>query len=110
MTVVTFFTEGSRITGFDAAGHSGFAPAGEDIVCSAITSSIRLVECVLNDVMGLCAAVKIDEPSALISLRIPGSLGPAAEDTCQNLLAGLMLYLSELHIEYPDSIEVLEAD
>ena len=110
MTVVTFFTEGQRITGFEAVGHSGFAPAGEDIVCSAVTSTIRLTECVLNDVMGLCAAVRIDEPSARISLRIPGSLGPAAEDTCQNLLAGMMLYLSELHNEYPDYIEVLEAE
>ena len=110
MTVVTFFTEGQRITGFEAVGHSGFAPAGEDIVCSAVTSTIRLAECVLNDVMGLCAAVKTDAEAALISLRIPGSLGPAAEDTCQNLLAGMMLYLSELHNEYPDYIEVLEAD
>ncbi|MDE7243240.1 MAG: ribosomal-processing cysteine protease Prp [Oscillospiraceae bacterium] len=110
MTTVTFFTEGQRITGFAAAGHSGFAPEGEDIVCSAVTSTIRLVECVLNDVMGLCAAVRTDEEAALISLRIPGSLGPAAEDTCQNLLAGMMLYLSELHNEYPDYIEVLEAE
>ena len=58
MTTVTFHTEGSAITGFDAKGHSGFAQEGEDIVCAAITSAVRLVECTVNDVMGLCAAVK----------------------------------------------------
>ena len=109
MTTVTFHTQGSRITGFDAEGHSGYAQEGEDIVCSAVTSAVRLVECVLNDVMGLCAAVKVNEKTAHISLRIPGSLGQTAENACQTLLTGMMVYLTELHSEYPDFIEVLEA-
>ena len=110
MTTVTFHTQGSRIIGFDAAGHSGYAEAGGDIVCAAVTSTVRLIECVLNDVMGLCAPVKISEKSALISLRLPGSLGQTAESTCQTLLTGMMVYLSELHSEYPGFIEVLEAE
>ena len=110
MTTVTFHTEGSRITGFDAVGHSGYACEGEDIVCAAITSTIRLIECTLNDVMGICAAVKVNEKTATISLRLPGSLGEAAENTCQTLLTGMMVYLSELHNEYPDNIEVMEAE
>ena len=110
MTTVTFYTEGSRITGFDAAGHSGYAEEGGDIVCAAVTSTVRLIECVLNDVMGLCASVKVNEKTALISLRIPGSLGQTAESTCQTLLTGMMVYLTELHSEYPDYIEVLEAE
>ena len=110
MTTVTFYTEGSRITGFDASGHSGYAQEGEDIVCAAVTSTVRLIECVLNEVMGLCASVKVNEKTALISLRIPGSLGQTAESTCQTLLTGMMVYLTQLHSEYPDYIEVLEAD
>jgi len=110
MTTVSFHMEGRRITGFDVSGHAGFGMDGEDIVCAAITSTVRLVECVLNDVMGLCASVKVNEDAALISLRLPGSLGQTAEHTCQTLLTGMMVYLSELHIEYPDNIEVLEAE
>ena len=110
MTTVTFHTEGSRITGFDAMGHSGYAQEGEDIVCAAVTSTVRLIECILNDVMGLCAAVKINERTAVISLRLPGSLGQTAESTCQTLLTGMMVYLSELHNEYPENIEVMEAE
>ena len=109
MTTVTFHTEGSVITGFDAKGHSGFAPEGEDIVCAAVTSAVRLVECTVNDVMGLCAAVKVREKDASISLRLPGGLSAQADSTCQALLTGLMVYLTELHDEYPDYIEVLEA-
>ena len=109
MTTVTFHMEGSAITGFDARGHSGFAQEGEDIVCAAVTSAVRLVECTVNDVMGLRAGVKVDETAAAISLRLPGGLSAAAEDTCQSLLTGLMVYLTQLHDEYPDHIEVLEA-
>ena len=109
MTTITFLTEGSRIIGFDAMGHSGYSEAGSDIVCAAITSAIRLVDATVNTVMGLCASVKVNEEDAAISLRLPGGLAPTAESTCQNLLTGLMVYLAELHDEYPDNIEVMEA-
>ena len=109
MTTVTFLTEETRIVGFDARGHSGYAEAGEDIVCAAVTSAVRLVEATVNDVMGLCAAVKVKERETSITLRLPGGLASDAESTCQNLLTGLMVYLAQLHDEYPDNIEVMEA-
>jgi len=108
MTTVTFLTEDARIIGFDVQGHSGWGESGEDIVCAAITSAVRLVEATVNDVMGLCAAVKVREADASISLRLPGGLANTAESTCQNLLTGLLVYLAQLHDEYPDNIEVME--
>ena len=109
MTTITFLTEESRIIGFDAMGHSGYSEAGSDIVCAAVTSAVRLVDATINTVMGLCASVKVNEADASISFRLPGGLAPTAESTCQNLLTGLMVYLAELHDEYPDNIEVMEA-
>ena len=109
MTTVTFLTEQARITGFDVQGHSGWGEAGEDIVCAAITSAVRLVDSTVNDVMGLCAAVKVNERETSITLRLPGGLASDAESTCQNLLTGLMVYLAQLHDEYPEHIEVMEA-
>jgi len=61
-------------------------------------------------VLGLAASVKVRESDASISFRLPGGLGQTAESTCQSLMAGLMVYLTELHDEYPDNIEVLEED
>jgi uncharacterized protein len=108
MTTVTFTMEGSRITGFTSEGHSGFAEEGEDIVCAAVSSVIGLTECAVNTVLGLAASVKIDEKHARISLHLPGGLSPEDEHTCQTLMASLMVYLAELHDEYPDHITVLE--
>ena len=109
MTNVTFNTVEDRIIGFDAQGHSGYGEEGEDIVCAAVTSAVRLVEATVNDVMGLCASVKVDQQTAAISFRLPGGLAPTAESTCQNLMTGLMVYLAQLHDEYPEHIEVMEA-
>ena len=108
MTTVTFHSDGSRITGFTVEGHSGFAGEGEDILCAAITSAVRLAECAINDVLGLEAAVKVKQKEASISLKLPGSLGQTNESTCQTLLTALMVHFTELHEEYPENISVLE--
>ena len=110
MTTVTFHSEGSRLTGFQVSGHSGYAEAGADVVCAAVTSAVRLTECAVNDVLGLGAAVKVRERDASLSLKLPGSLGQTNESTCQTLLAALMVYLEQLHEEYPDFVIVYEKD
>ena len=96
------------MTGFTARGHSGYAQAGSDIVCAAVTSAIRVAECAVNDVLGLEAAVKVRDDT--ISLKLPGGLSQDSESICQTLLTALMLYFSQLHEEYPDHIFVEEAD
>ena len=108
MTTVTFHSEGSRLVGFDIQGHSGYAPEGEDIVCAAVTSAVRLTECAINDVLGLEASVKVRENDASISLKLPAKLGQTAESTCQTLLAALMVHFVQLNEEYPEYITVLE--
>ncbi len=108
MTTVVFHSEGSRLTGFEVSGHSGYAPEGEDIVCAAVTSAVRMTECAVNDVLGLEAAVKVRPRDASLSLKLPASLGQTNESTCQTLLAALMLHLVNLAEEYPEHISVLE--
>ena len=108
MIEVTFTSEGSRITGFEVKGHSGLAPAGEDILCAAVTSAVRLAECAVNDVLGLEASVKVREKDASITLKLPNHLGQTNESTCQTLLAALMVHFVQLAEEYPDYISVLE--
>ena len=108
MIEVTFFTEGSRLTGFEVKGHSGLASRGEDILCAAVTSAVRLTECAVNDILGLEAAVKVREKDASITLKLPGGLGQTNESTCQALLTGLMVHLVQLAEEYPNTISVME--
>jgi uncharacterized protein YsxB (DUF464 family) len=100
--------EDDRIVSFDISGHSGYAEEGSDIVCAAISSVVGMVECTINEVLGLAATVRMEPDSGRIFLRLPGGLSEMDENTCQTMLVGMMVYLSELHEEYPDYIEVME--
>ena len=108
MTTVTFHTEGKRIVGFECKGHSGYADAGEDIVCAAVTSAVRLTECLVNDVLGLEASVKVREKDASITLKLPAKLGQTNESSCQAIMAALMVHFVQLAEEYPEFISVME--
>jgi len=105
-----FFSRGSALTGFEVKGHSGLAPQGEDVLCAAVTSAVRLTETAVNDVLGLEAAVKVKEKEALISLKLPGGLTGEACDVCQTLLSAMMVYFHSLHQEYPDNITVYDCE
>jgi len=108
MTTAKFAMDGSRVTAFTLEGHSGLAEAGEDVLCAALTSAVRLTECAVNDVLGLGAPVKVDEKDASISLKLPRSLEGEADSVCQTLLTALMVYLVQLQEEYPDYLIVME--
>ena len=98
--------EDGRISGFSVSGHSGYAEAGQDIVCAAISAVVGMAEATINDVCGAKAKVRVKEEDARISLTLPTSCDE--EESVQAVLAGLLLYLCNLRDEYPDHIEVLE--
>jgi len=110
MTTVTFHSADSRLDGFVVEGHSGYAEAGADIVCAAISAAVGLTECTINEVMGLGAAVKAKEKSARISLKLPPALNEDSENLCQTVLTGLLVYLQAMGEEYPDNVTVLLDD
>ncbi len=106
MTKCEFFRDGERITGFSVSGHSGYAEAGADIVCAAISAVVGMTEATVNDVCGGKAKVRVKQEDARITLTLPASCDE--EDTIQAVLAGMMVYLIDLRDQYPDYIEVLE--
>ena len=106
MTRCEFFTEEDRITGFSVSGHSGYAEAGADIVCAAVSAVVTMAEATINEVCGAKAKVRVKEEDARVTLTLPASC--EEEDAIQAALAGLMIYLIALRDDYSDYIEVLE--
>ena len=106
MTKCEFFTQDDRLTGFSVSGHSGYAEAGSDIVCAAISAVVTMAEATINDVLGAKAKVRVKEDDARITLTLPASCDE--EESVQAVLAGMMLTLAGMRDDYPDYIEVLE--
>ena len=106
MTKCEFFTEDDRITGFSVSGHSGYAEAGSDIVCAAISAIVTMAEATINDVCGAKAKVRVKEEDARITLTLPAACDE--EESVQAVLAGMLLTLFSMRDDYPYYIEVLE--
>ena len=106
MTRCEFFTEDDRITGFSVSGHSGYAEAGQDVVCAAISAVVTMAEATINDVCGAKAKVRVKDEQARITLTLPVSCDE--EESVQAVLAGMMVTLIALQEDYSDFIEVLE--
>ena len=106
MTRCEFFTEEDRITGFSVSGHAGYAEAGSDIVCAAVSAVVTMAEATINEVCGAKAKVRVKEEDARVTLTLPASCDE--EEAVQAVLAGMLLTLCSMRDDYPDYIEVLE--
>ena len=106
MIKVEFFSQDGRRTGFTVSGHSGYAEAGSDVICAAVTAIVRFAEAALNDILGVGAKTRVDDENAVITLTLPAKYED--EDAVQAILDGMMLTLASLRDENPDYIEVME--
>jgi uncharacterized protein len=73
---------------FEVSGHAGFAAAGSDIVCAAVSA---LVMTAAHGVARVCGApVRIsDDPSGAFVLDVSGGGGSDAQAVLETTLAGL---------------------
>ena len=106
MTRIDFLNQDGRITGFCCKGHSGYAEAGADIVCAAVSAAVKFAEHTIVDVLGEHAKTRVDEKAAQITLTLPATCED--EEAVQAVLTGMMLTLCDLRDQFPDYIEVME--
>ena len=103
MTKVTFYRSGESFLGFEAGGHAGNLPAGENIVCAAISTAVGLTECQLTDVLKLAPDVTIDEENAAVRVMFA-----SPKEAAQPALKALCMYLRSLAGEYPRYLKISE--
>ncbi len=107
-TTVTFFrrTDGKWI-GYRAEGHSGYADAGSDIVCAAISALTQTTLNGLRNVLKAPVIFAADEHSARGEARV---MSEATEDQvvqAQLLLETLLQGLQAIQRDYPRNIRII---
>ena len=102
MILARFMTKAGELVGFSVSGHAGYADAGEDIVCAAVSSAVQLTANGITEILGLSASVEAEGDT--VSLRLQseslGGRGAAA------FLEALKLHLSVLAEDYPTNVKV----
>lgn len=87
-------------SGFSLSGHAGYAEAGEDIVCAAVSSMTNLV-CNAAEAFGAVAQICKNDEEAYVSYRLQNECGEAKQ-----LLSVFYEELKRLEMQYPDFVRV----
>ena len=86
--------------GFTLSGHAGYAEAGSDIVCAAVSAMANLV-CNAAEAFGARAEIHAEEEGGRLSYRLT-----AGCEEAEKLLAVFREELRELENQYPKNIRV----
>jgi uncharacterized protein YsxB (DUF464 family) len=101
MTTVRFLERGKRLYGFQAGGHTGYAPSGEDIVCAAVSALTQTALLGLLEVLKVPVEWTVDEEAGALSATIREST-----DGTEVVLRTLEAGLRNIAEQYPDLIGI----
>ncbi len=115
MTKIQFFKRDGVYYGFEEIGHAGYAEAGEDIVCAALSAMTMLIVNAVEVTYASHIEYTIDDEAANIKVLAYGALREYEDDETKRFaIAGLMeayyLQLHDMLEDYYDYIEVTEVE
>jgi uncharacterized protein YsxB (DUF464 family) len=115
MTKITFFKRNGVYYGFRETGHSGYADAGEDIVCAALSAMTMLIVNTVEVSYASDVEYTIDEDTADITVKIPAALDLSDENETKRfaisgLIQGYFIQLMDMLEDYYDYLSVEETE
>ena len=117
MTTIVFYKTDGFYYGFEEQGHTGYAEAGEDILCSALSSMTMLIINAIEVSYACNVDYTIDEKTADIKLIAKSALPKYEKDekkqyAVSGLIQAYYYQLMDLIEDYYDylDVKVIERD
>ena len=114
MTEITFFKRNGVYYGFKESGHAGFADAGHDIVCSAISAMTMLIVNTIEVSYATDVEYTIDEDTTDITVKVPSILEKNTDEQIRFAVSGLVqgyfIQLMDMLEDYYDYLSVDEIE
>ena len=104
ITVDLFKNEQGLITGYKVSGHAGFAAAGEDIVCGAVSVLTQTPILGLEQHLKCQPSYHVDEEDGILEVNLnntPNELTQAILATMEYGLLGVAEPVSYTHLTLP---------
>ena len=102
MTNIALIRSEGVLVGFDARGHSGYAGAGEDIVCAAVSALTQAAVIGMQEVLSLPVRMERDDRAG----RLMAVVAPEHAPSARVLLETLRLSLSAICAQYPGFVRL----
>ena len=112
MTKVVFYKSGDTFWGFEEQGHTGYADAGEDILCSALSAMTMLIINTIEVSYASDVDYEIDDDDTRIVVTSKAALPEFEEDERKRYaVSGLfMSYFYQLNDMTEEYYKFLEVD
>ena len=107
MTRIEITRKDGRIIKAEAVGHTGYAKAGEDIVCASLSSIVQTAALGLLLVAGIPIDYKTDEKKGYLKIELPEALTKKQEDDAKVILETMLCGISDFYTDYSDYIELV---
>ena len=108
MTNVQLYKKNQSIVKVKVFGHSGYAEAGNDIVCASISSLAESLIVGIKEVLKIDANANITEEEASLEISLPESLNKEDLERSQILFKTFELSVRGVAKEYPKYIKIKE--
>ncbi len=106
MTLITIARNASgAVESLRAQRHAGYAPAGEDIVCAAISALMQTAAIAVERLGGF---VEIREQPAKAEAALTGTMSHGARAEGETVLAAIADGLRAIRESYPDYLSIRE--
>lgn len=94
-----------RLIGYSAKGHSGYAEAGSDIVCAAV--SVLGATCI-NSLEAVCGVVSdiVENDEGILVFRLPQQMTDMQWHDAQVLMGALEQGLKDLAEQFPQNLRI----
>ena len=106
MTSVRLLVLAGRFVGFNAEGHTGYAPAGEDIVCAGVSTLLQTTVLGLEKLVGLDLQIRQEKKSGFLSCLIPVHADEDQRQQADFLFNFMYLGLQQIALEYPKYVQI----
>ena len=91
--------DGKSIKGFSVIGHSGYADAGNDIVCASVSSAVMLTVNTAAEFFGIDLDLKVDKGDIRCEVK-------EISENSDRLLNSLKAHLSEVSSDFTNNLKV----
>lgn len=106
MTSVRFWCSAGRFIGFSAKGHTNYAPAGQDIVCAAVSTLVQTTVLGLHELVGLKLKLKQEPKIGLYSCLIVPTDDEVKLEQAHLILNLMYLGLQQIAEEYRKYVQI----
>ena len=104
--VVFFRRSDGTLTGFRAQGHTGYARAGQDIVCAAVSALTQSTLNGLRSVLKAPVMFDIDDQGASLEAELTPEASKEQVEQAQLLLVTLLEGLQAIERSYPRNVRI----